>query len=42
MLFDARLDREWQPGELRANTLIFIGRNLDRAALNAGFQACLA
>jgi G3E family GTPase len=42
MLFDATFDREWQPGEARTNTLIFIGRNLDRAALNAGFHACLA
>jgi G3E family GTPase len=41
MLFDAKFDREWgaQP---RINTLVFIGRNLDRAALTAGFKACLA
>ena len=42
MLFDAKFDREWQPGEARANTLIFIGRELDREKLNAGFRACLA
>ena len=42
MLFDAKFDREWQPGEARANTLIFIGRELDREKLNAGFKACLA
>lgn len=41
MLFDARFDREWQPKETRANTLIFIGRNLDRDELNEGFKACL-
>jgi G3E family GTPase len=41
MLFDAKFDREWRPGEARANTLIFIGRNLDREELNAGFKACL-
>ncbi|KAB8145635.1 GTP-binding protein [Chloroflexia bacterium SDU3-3] len=41
MLFDGRPDREWG-GEPRANKLIFIGRNLDRAALNEGFVACLA
>jgi G3E family GTPase len=41
MLFDGRFDRDWRPGEKRENTLIFIGRNLDRAALNDGFKACL-
>ena len=40
MLFDGRTDRLWREGE-RANSLIFIGRNLDREALNAGFNACL-
>jgi G3E family GTPase len=25
----------------RRNTLVFIGRNLDRAELTAGFEACL-
>jgi G3E family GTPase len=41
MLFDGRADRPWgdQP---RTNKLIFIGRHLDRAALNEGFRACLA
>lgn len=40
MLFDGRPDRPWgnQP---RKNELIFIGRNLDREALQAGFRACL-
>jgi G3E family GTPase len=42
MLFDAKFDREWKPFEARTNTLIFIGRNLDRETLNAEFQACLA
>ena len=42
MLFDAKFDREWQPGEARTNTLIFIGRELDREKLNAGFKFCLA
>jgi G3E family GTPase len=41
MLFDGRPDREWGR-EPRTNKLIFIGRNLDRAALNADFRACLA
>lgn len=41
MLFDGRADQPWgnQP---RTNQLIFIGRNLDREALNQGFNACLA
>lgn len=42
MLFDAKFDREWKATENRANTLIFIGKNLDRAALTEGFKACLA
>ncbi|MDA8018937.1 MAG: GTP-binding protein [Thermoanaerobaculia bacterium] len=40
MLFNGRTDRPWREGE-RSNSLIFIGRNLDREALNAGFNACL-
>ena len=42
MLFDAKFDREWRDGENRTNLLVFIGKNLDRAALTAGFKACLA
>jgi G3E family GTPase len=41
MLFDGREDRPWG-NEPRRNSLIFIGRNLDRKALNQGFAACLA
>ncbi|MDE2950704.1 MAG: GTP-binding protein [Chloroflexota bacterium] len=41
MLFDGRPDRPWS-NEPRHNKLIFIGRNLDRAALENGFRACLA
>jgi G3E family GTPase len=40
MLFDGRPDRPWKKDE-RRNQLIFIGRNLDREQLNAGFKACL-
>jgi hypothetical protein len=29
-------------GEERHNALIFIGRNLNREELNAGFNACMA
>jgi G3E family GTPase len=41
MLFDAKFDREWN-GQPRHNTLVFIGRNLDRNALNEAFKSCLA
>ncbi|MBM4412184.1 MAG: GTP-binding protein [Chloroflexi bacterium] len=41
MLFDGRPDRDWG-NDPRTNKLIFIGRNLDRDALNADFCACLA
>lgn len=41
MLFDGRPDRAWGK-EPRHNSLIFIGRNLDRTKLNEDFQACLA
>ncbi len=41
MLFDAKFDREWGAGP-RTNTLVFIGKNLDRTALNEGFKACLS
>jgi G3E family GTPase len=40
MLFDAKFDREWG-SDARMNTLVFIGRKLDRAALTEGFRACL-
>jgi G3E family GTPase len=42
MLFDAKFDREWRGDENRTNTLVFIGKHLDRAALTEGFKACLA
>jgi G3E family GTPase len=40
MLFDAGPERRWGTGA-RYNRLIFIGRKLDRAALEAGFRSCL-
>ena len=42
MLFDAKFDREWKDDEDRTNTLIFIGKDLNRTALTEGFKACLA
>jgi G3E family GTPase len=41
-MFDGKADRAWKPGEARTNKLVFIGRNLDRAALTDGFSKCLA
>jgi G3E family GTPase len=40
MLFDGRPDRPWGK-EPRHNSMIFIGRNLDRAKLNEDFRKCL-
>jgi G3E family GTPase len=40
MLFDAKFDREWGADD-RVNTLVFIGKNLDRQALTQAFEACL-
>lgn len=40
MLIDAANGGPWGD-RLRQNRLVFIGRNLDREALNAGFRACL-
>ena len=40
MLFDGRMDRPWREGE-RSNSLIFIGRNLDREKLTREFGTCL-
>jgi G3E family GTPase len=42
MLFEGKADRPWKSGEVRRSQIIFIGRNLDREALNRGFRACLA
>ncbi len=40
MLIDAANGGPWGARE-RQNRVVFIGRNLDREALNAGFRACL-
>ena len=42
MMFDGRLERPWPAGADRRSTLVFIGRNLDRQELEAGFHSCLA
>ncbi len=41
LLFDGNPDRPWK-NEPRQNKMIFIGRNLDRDALENGFRECLA
>ena len=41
MLLDGALGRPWN-GAARTSKLVFIGRNLDRGELDAGFRACLA
>ena len=41
MLFDGQADRPWRADEPRVSQMIFIGRDLDRAELTAGFRACL-
>ncbi len=41
MMFDGRPDRPWQPGEVRKNEIVFIGRDLDREGLTRSFRACL-
>jgi G3E family GTPase len=40
MLFDGQPDRPWG-SDPRRNQLVFIGRNLDEAAIREGFSACL-
>ncbi|KPK40311.1 MAG: cobalamin biosynthesis protein CobW [Gammaproteobacteria bacterium SG8_47] len=42
MLFDGQPGKPWREGERRENQLVFIGRDLDRAALTSGLRACLA
>ncbi|MBL8678168.1 MAG: GTP-binding protein [Myxococcales bacterium] len=41
MLVDGRSDRPWGD-EPRVSELVFIGRDLDRSALEAGWRSCLA
>jgi G3E family GTPase len=41
MMFDSRLERPWGNGA-RTNSLVFIGRKLDRNEIEAGFESCIA
>ncbi|XP_068641679.1 uncharacterized protein [Aristolochia californica] len=40
-IFQGSPDREWAPDEPRINKIVFIGKNLDKEALEKGFKACL-
>ena len=42
MLLEGDLQQAWRPNEPRYSRLVFIGRNLDRAALQAAFAGCTA
>jgi G3E family GTPase len=41
MLLGAQEGRAWAPGEARASTLVFIGRNLPRRMIGEGLGCCL-
>jgi G3E family GTPase len=41
MMFDGQLEQPWGEAQ-RRNSLVFIGRNLDRNEIEAGFHSCLA
>jgi G3E family GTPase len=42
MMLDGEPQREWKAGETRESKVVFIGRNLDEAAIREGFLACAA
>jgi len=42
MILEGELQRPWRADERRYSRMVFIGRNLDEAALRAGFEACAA
>ncbi len=42
MLLEGDFQRPWRDGEARSSRMVFIGRNLDEAALRRGFEACAA
>ncbi len=41
MMFDGQPGREWKEEEKRLNRLVFIGSNLDKGKLLAGFKDCI-
>ncbi|HEX4741349.1 MAG TPA: GTP-binding protein [Caulobacteraceae bacterium] len=42
MILEGDLQRPWLDGDTRESRMVFIGRDLDEAALRAGFEACAA
>jgi G3E family GTPase len=40
MMFEGRPDRPWQEGDDRTNRIVFIGRALEAAALEAALRSC--
>jgi G3E family GTPase len=42
MMFDGQFERPWSAAVPRLNRLVFIGRDLDRNELEAGFESCVA
>jgi len=40
MIFQGSFEEEWGANEKRESKLVFIGKNLDKEGLKAGFQAC--
>ena len=42
MILEGDYQREWKDGERRYSRMVFIGRDLDEAALKAGFEGCVA
>jgi G3E family GTPase len=42
MILEGDTQRDWREDEKRVSRLVFIGRNLDRAALESAFAACAA
>ena len=42
MIMEGDVQREWRDGEPRVSRIVFIGRNLDKHALEKGFMACAA
>jgi len=42
MLFEGKPDRPWKDAAERKSQIVFIGRHLDREALQAGFRRCIA
>ncbi|MES2034948.1 MAG: GTP-binding protein [Pseudomonadota bacterium] len=42
MILEGDFQREWKDGDHRYSRMVFIGRDLDEAALKAGFEGCVA